>query len=123
MSGLIVLVNWHQIIEERSYEMHQVVASVLRQDPAKLQLVADWIERRLSDSAYSDDSKDALHEWLNLIKQQGLAGVIAILDDRGEEASRMRHSTPFAVIMPQDKRMEILARYEALRPRTHSASV
>ena len=115
--------NWHQIIEERSYEMHQVVATVLRRDPAKLELVTGWIENRLADPEYSVQSKDALSEWLYLIKQQGLPGVLALLNDRGEEARRMRHSTPFAVIMPQEARREILQRYEALRPRTNPASV
>ena len=43
-------------MEERSYEMHQVVADVLRRDPAKLDLVVDWIEERLADPDYSMDS-------------------------------------------------------------------
>ena len=30
--------NWHQLIEERSYEMQQVVADELRRDPAKTHL-------------------------------------------------------------------------------------
>ncbi len=50
--------NWHQLIEERSYEMHQVVADVLRRDPTKLDLVVDWIEERLADPDYSIHSKD-----------------------------------------------------------------
>jgi len=116
-------VNWHQVIEERSYEMHQVVAAVLQAQPVKLQWVVDWIEKRLADPEYSIQSKDALTEWLDLIKGQGLPGVLALLNDRGEEACRMRQSTPFAVLMPQDKRNEILQRYEAIRPRAHPAGV
>ena len=114
--------NWHQVIEERSHEMHQVVADVLRRDPSKLRLVVEWIERRLDDPDYSVHSKDALREWLDLIQAHGLPGVLDLLEDRGENAARMRHSSPFAVIMPQDERMRILQRYEALRPRTHLAS-
>lgn len=114
--------NWHQVIEERSYEMHQVVADVLRRDPAKLDLVVAWIERRLSDPDYSSHSKDALSQWLELIRARGLQGVLEILRDRGEKAARMRHCSPFAVIMPQDERMRILRRYEALRPQTPSPS-
>ena len=115
--------NWHQLIEERSYEMHQVVADVLRRDPTKLDLVVDWIEERLADPDYSIHSKDALQEWLDLIRTRGVPGVLDKLADRSEEAFRMRHSSPFAVVMPQDTRMRILRKYEALRPRTHPAGV
>lgn len=116
-------VNWHQVIDERSYEMHQVVANVLRRDPSKLVLVVNWINQRLADPEYSIHSKDALTEWLDLIRTQGLEGVIQVLGDRSENATRMRQSSPFAVIMPQEERLKILKRYEALRPRTHSAGV
>ena len=115
--------NWHQIIEERAYEMDQVVADVLRRDPATLDLVVAWIEKRLDDPDYSVHSKDALTEWLNLIRSRGLPGVLEKLADRCEDAVRMRQSSPFAVIMPQDERIRILRRYEALRPRTHPAGV
>ncbi len=115
--------NWHQLIEERSYEMHQVVADVLRRDPTKLDLVVGWIEERLADPDYSIHSKDALQEWLDLIRRRGVPGVLDKLADRSEEAFRMRHSSPFAVVMPQDTRMRILRKYEALRPRTHPAGV
>ena len=115
--------NWHQIIEERSYEMHQVVADVLRRNPTKLDLVVDWIEERLADPDYSIHSKDALQEWLDLIRTRGVPGVLDKLADRADEAFRMRHSSPFAVVMPQDTRMRILRKYEALRPRTHPAGV
>ena len=115
--------NWHQVIEERSYEMDQVIADVLRREPTKLGLVVAWIEQRLADPDYSVHSKDALTEWLDLIKSSGLPGVLEKLADRSEDAFRMRQSSPFAVIMPQDERMRILRRYEALRPRTHPAGV
>ena len=116
-------VNWHQLIEERSYEMDQVIAEVLRRDPTKLDSVIGWIRQRLDDLNYSVHSKDALQEWLDLINDRGLAGVLETLSDRSENAFRMRHSSPFAIIMPQDERARILRRYEALRPRTHPAGV
>ena len=115
--------NWHEVIDERSYEMHQVVARILRGEPAKLDLAVAWIEKFLADPDFSIHSKDALTEWHDLIKTRGLAGVLAALDDRGENATRMRQSSPFAVLMPQDERLSILRRYETLRPRTHPAGV
>lgn len=94
------IVNWHQLIEERSYEMDQVIAEVLRRDPAKLDSVIGWIRQRLDDPNYSVHSKDALQEWLDLINGRGLAGVLETLTDRSEDASyeaqghRRRKSPP-----------------------------
>jgi hypothetical protein len=116
-------VNWHKVIDERSLEMHRVVARELRADPSKLDQVVAWIEKFLADPDYSVHSKDALTEWLDLMRTRGLPGVLAALEDRSEEGQRMRQSSPFAVIMPQDERREILAKYEALRARTYPAGV
>ena len=115
--------NWHEVIDERALEMDRVIARELRADPSRLDLVVAWIEKFLADPDYSIHSKDALTEWLELIRSRGLPGVLAALEDRSEEGQRMRQSSPFAVIMPQDERREILARYEARRPRTHPAGV
>ena len=115
--------NWHEIIEQRSYDLHQVVASVLVEDSAQLERVVEWIEARLADPNYAIQSKDALQEWLRVIGERGVPGVLEILRDPGEEARRLRHSSPFAIVMPQKERAEIFQRYEARRPRTHPASV
>ncbi len=113
------LMNWHEVIDERNYEMHQVIAHILRSEPDKLDLAVAWIEKFLADPDYSIHSKDDLTEWLELIRGRGVKGVLEVLDDHGEEATRMRQNSPFAVLMPQDKRLEILHRYETRRPRTH----
>jgi hypothetical protein len=102
--------------------MDQVVVEVLRRDPAKLDRMVGWIEERLADPDYSVHAKDALREWLDLLRARGLPGVLQKLADRSEDASRMRHSSPFAVIMPQDGRARILRRYETLRPRATAAT-
>jgi hypothetical protein len=115
--------NWHEVIDERNYEMHQVIADLLRAEPSKLELAVAWMEKFLADPDYSVHAKDALKEWMELIRSRGVGGVLEVLGDRGEEATRMRQSSPFAVLMPQDKRLEILRRYEARRPRTHPARV
>jgi hypothetical protein len=112
--------NWHEVIDERALEMDAVIAARLRADPAKLDLVVAWIEKFLADPDYSIHSKCALTEWLVIIRR-GLPAVLAALEDRSEEGQRMRQSSPFAVLMPQDERTRILAKYEARRPRTHPA--
>ena len=47
--------NYHRdVIDERSLELHGVIARELRADPAKLDLVVAWIQRFLDDPDYSD---------------------------------------------------------------------
>jgi hypothetical protein len=114
--------NWHEVIDERSIELHGVIARELRANPAKLDLVVAWIQRFLDDPDRGEDSKDALQEWLQIIRQ-GLPAVLGVFADRSDEGQRLRQSTPFAVLMPQDERAQIFAKYEALRARTHPAGV
>ncbi len=115
--------NWHEVIDERSHKMHQVIADILRQSPEKLDRVTAWIGKRMADPAYSAQAKEALQEWLDVMEKGGVSAVLHLLDDRGEDAVRMRQSTPFAVLMPQDKRLEILEHYESRRTRAHPAGV
>ncbi len=114
--------NWHQVIDERSYEMNQVIVDILRHEPDRLLIVNEWIDRMMSNPDYCDGNKAALQEWVDLIRVEGLPGVIRVLEDRGEEQERLRKNAPFAVLMPQDRRMEILKKYEALRPRVSHGS-
>lgn len=116
-------VNRHQVIDERSFEMHQVIADILRQSPGVLARVSRWIEDKLRDERYSEDGKAALREWQDVIRIEGVRGVLRVLDDRGDEATRMRQSTPFAVLMPSAQREAIYQKYESLRTRTSLAGV
>jgi hypothetical protein len=115
--------SWHEVIDERSHELHQVIAEILREDPSKLNVALNWIDKMLSNPGYSARSKVALEEWRDLIRSRGLEGVLAVLSDRSEHADDMRHSSPFAHLMPQDKRLEIFRRYEARRPRACSPGI
>ena len=54
--------------------------------------VVAWMEKFLADPDFSEHSKDALTEWHDLVKTHGLTGVLEVLDDRGENATRMRAS-------------------------------
>ena len=114
--------NWHEVIDERSIELHGVIARELRANPEKLDLVVAWIQRFLDDPEYSDQNKDALAEWMEIIRE-GLPRVLVALADESDEGQRLRQSSPFAVLMPQDERARIFAKYEARRPRTHPAGV
>ena len=122
MRGRGAGMNWHEVVDERSIELHGVIARELRANPEKLDLVVAWIQRFLDDPEYSDQNKDALAEWMEIIRE-GLPRVLEALADESDEGQRLRQSSPFAVLMPQDERARIFAKYEARRPRAHPAGV
>jgi len=115
----------HAKADDRNYEMHQVIARILRADPSGLGRVREQMESRLADPGYSDSLKDCVREWLGIINA-GLDRVLEVLDDAGEEGCRLRQNSPFAILMPQDERVRILKRYarnEPVRTGTHPAGV
>jgi hypothetical protein len=116
-------VNWHQIIDERNLEMDRVIADLLRFSPENLHIARRWICSKLDDPCYSEQGKDALREWLNVMDAEGLSGVLRVLQDESDEGDRLRQSSPFAYLMPQEERMRILKKYEPLRVRTHPAGI
>ena len=67
---------------------HRVIARELRADPAKLDLVVTWIQRFLDDPDFSDQNKDALAEWMAVIRE-GLARAVEALADDGAVALRI----------------------------------
>lgn len=117
--------NSHRLIDERSYEMHQVIAQILLADPSRLGLVAQQMDVRLADPDYSESLKDCVREWRGIVAD-GLDRVLSVLEDRGDEGQRLRQNTPFAILMPQEERMRILRRYrqhEPVRAGAHPAGV
>ena len=75
--------NGHDVIDERSLELHGVIARELRADPAKLDLVVAWIRRFLDDPEYSDRGKDALGEWQNCSRVRPGSAMMPAMIPRG----------------------------------------
>ena len=120
--AILRAVNWHDVIDERSLEMDRVIARELRANPARLGLVAQWIQRFLAKPDYPEHLKDALMEWMEII-HQGLPRVLEALADFTEEGRRRRQNSPFAVLMPQEERQRILKKYESYRTGASFAGV
>jgi hypothetical protein len=64
-----------------------------------------------------------LREWSDVIESEGVPGVLRVLEDRSDEGDQMRQNSPFAILMPQETRMQILQKYEPRRIRTSLAGV
>jgi hypothetical protein len=99
----------HRILEARSLALHCLAARKIGRDPRLLEAVRGRLERWLGDR--SVDAPRALLEWRALLRQPW-PEVASVLTDPGEEAARLRQSSPFPSVLTQSERRRI---YEAFR--------
>jgi hypothetical protein len=98
----------HRLLEVRSLALHALVARKIERDPALLakarRNLDRWREARGGEPR-------ALAEW-RVILAQPWREVAALLVDPGENATRLRQSSPFAGVLTREERRRI---YEAFR--------
>jgi len=107
--------NWHTMIDARSRELHELIAQKIRQNPALIQKVRETLTRWLRVTDEGDRSHDALIEWQRRLERDSLDIVLDFLVSDGEEACRLRQSTPFVGLLTERERGEIFRKYEAYR--------
>lgn len=95
----------HQLHESRSLRMHRMVAERFRQEPAEvIQFGLQNLERWRQQGLDCDDFK----VWTNLLFAPP-TGLIEALTSASEMAVRLRQSSPFAGLIPEETRRHILA--------------
>jgi hypothetical protein len=104
-------VNYHQIIDRRSLEMHRLVAGKLRENPSLLVNVKERLRKNMRSNKYSRAVTDALAEWLDILENRPADEILQLLIDPGEEATRLRQSSPFAGVLSDSERKSVLARF------------
>ncbi|MEO6847715.1 MAG: hypothetical protein ABI443_09145 [Chthoniobacterales bacterium] len=101
----------HDQIDERSLELHELVADKLARNPALLERAQANLSRWLS--ARPDEL--ALQEWQEILSRLQLQDVIGLLRSGTEDAARLRQSSPFVGILSSDERHTIFAHYAVAR--------
>ena len=93
----------HTLHDRRSLAMHQVIAERIRSDPGLLEgpraRVADWQRSRTMNPEYP-------RRWAQLLNGP-LDELIAVLLDPGDDATELRHVSPFAGIVDMQTRDRI----------------
>lgn len=100
----------HEWIDQRSLALHQAVATKLEAQPDLLEVARANLERWLANS-----SAATLQEWRRLLNSLPLPELLALLRSSGEQAARLRQSSPFAGLLSPTERQAILDRYESSR--------
>jgi hypothetical protein len=99
----------HRILEARSLALHCLIARKIERDPRLLEIARRNIERWLRGE---DRPPRALLEWREILRRPWPA-LAALLTDPGDEAARLRQSSPFAGVLTAAERRRV---YEAFRP-------
>ena len=103
----------HARLEERSLALHREIARRVRQDPGLLTAVRERLGNDIKSDRFSPSVTDAMQEWLDLLNANSLEHTLEWLVDPGENARRLRQSTPFAGILTQEERRRILEVHES----------
>ena len=103
-------VRAHEWIDRRSLALHEAVAAKLETQPQLLGVARLNVQRWLRTS-----STAALREWSSLLETMPLPELLALLRSPGDEAARLRQSSPFAGLLTPHERQTILNDYESRR--------
>jgi len=97
----------HQQVDERSRELHGVVAERLREAPELLGVAREILDGWLANG--SPRARPALLEWRELLDGD-FEELLQFLTATGEMATRLRQSSPFAgeEFIPREVRTAIL---------------
>jgi hypothetical protein len=103
----------HRKLEERSLALHREIARRIRQNPDLLTGVRDRLIKDIRSGRFSISLTNAMQEWLDLLNTSLLEQILELLVDQGENARRLRQSTPFAGILTQEERRRIVEKHES----------
>ena len=97
----------HRLAEARSLALHCLIARKIAAEPALLGVARRNLEAWLA--RYGDDPPRALEEWRAILARPW-PEIAALITDPGEEAARLRQSSPFAGVLTATERRRV---YEA----------
>jgi hypothetical protein len=94
--------------EERSLALHKEIAKILRENPDLWDVpqknIAKWQRQR-------SNASPVYTEWKEILDTKSRNEILSILEDRSEEAIRLRSSSPFTGILSRDERDRIFELY------------
>ena len=106
----VLTMNRKHIPDQRTYAFHQKAAEILRGSPTRLREVNEVL---LNWKAMSGTQAEGWAEnWQELIDGLSAAEVAELICKEGEEMDFYRKSSPFACLLSDEERMEIIRRFK-----------
>lgn len=100
----------HQDIDLRCMAMHGLIRKRLLENPQGVMSRALKTLKRWKSQGITCAVND---EWEQLLQSGNPDHIARILSDPGENAVRLRHSSPFTGILSDSERMQIIREYAA----------
>ncbi|WP_019606228.1 hypothetical protein [Teredinibacter turnerae] len=98
------------IPDKRTYTFHQKAAEILRASPDRLNEVRDVLTHWLTLTGTQAESW--AEKWQELIDGLCTTEVADLICKQGEEMDFYRKSSPFACLLSDEQRMEIIRRFK-----------
>lgn len=100
----------HHLIDARSLAFGREIAAMLARRPSLVETAKANLARWMKTGA--PGSLPALQEWADALDGP-IEGVVALLTDNDERATRLRQSNPFAGVLPPAVRNRIIREFQA----------
>ena len=99
----------HEWIDQRSLAMNTEIAEMIREKPELMDVAKATLARWIKNS---NPPSPAKLEWDAILKNSTTEEVLSLLTRWDEEARRLRQSSPFCGILPEERRTAIFAEFE-----------
>jgi hypothetical protein len=101
----------HEWLDQRSLALDRAIADMIRSQPEMLQRARATLDRWIEQRA--PNVPQALLEWKGILDRCETEEILSLITREDEEARRLRQSSPFCGILPQEIRHKILLEYES----------
>ena len=97
----------HEFLEALALEQCRETARRIQTDPSLIETARANIHRWIARTGYHAGEIRSLREWEALLDPDQLPRLLRVMADPGEDAARMRQSSPFAGILSAADRERI----------------
>ena len=101
----------HELLDQRSLEFDREIARRLRRDPGLIEVARQNLLRWLERPGIAPSLEQCHREWLDILDDSSVEQIIQLLEDEGQEARRLRQSSPFVGVLSQDEVLAIKQRF------------
>ncbi|MBG86992.1 MAG: hypothetical protein CMO80_08860 [Verrucomicrobiales bacterium] len=109
MNGIEQLIPWSQpFLDEVNLRLHGELARIMKSETSVRARALQTVERWLEQNEYSSGACAELELWRNQLSNATHSELQSIMLDRSEEGVLHRSNSPFAGILSDEKRLQIL---------------
>jgi hypothetical protein len=101
----------HQLIDERSLELHRAIAERLRANPELIDHARRNLERWSLQHRDNPTLKACNDEWIDILNTYSFEELMSLLLERSDQAQRLRQNSPFPGILSPREVSEIKRRF------------